>query len=85
MLPLLYSGYHLPLLGLGVYSSKVKNGCYYTTLTALNVLFPLSSPCITKQGYTHIDTAKFHQNEGEIGQAITDSYFLFTVIKREKN
>ncbi|KAM5535109.1 hypothetical protein V8D89_011195 [Ganoderma adspersum] len=54
----LSSGYDIPLLGLGVFQN---DDCVPACLAAL------------KYGYRHIDTARFYQNEGQVGQAIRQS------------
>lgn len=50
----------IPAIGLGTWQSNGQE-CYDAVITALN------------NGYVHIDTASFYQNEEEIGKAIKDS------------
>eukprot|EP00026_Physarum_polycephalum_P008581 Phypoly_transcript_08669.p1 GENE.Phypoly_transcript_08669~~Phypoly_transcript_08669.p1 ORF type:complete len:279 (-),score=49.32 Phypoly_transcript_08669:198-1034(-) len=56
----LNNGAKIPILGYGTYMLTGKQA-YNSVLAAL------------KLGYRHIDTAKYYQNEKEVGQAIRDS------------
>ncbi|POM68551.1 Putative aldehyde reductase [Phytophthora palmivora] len=55
------SGAKIPVVGLGVYLSEPGAETYDAVVSAL------------KQGYRHIDTAQFYQNEADVGRAIKDS------------
>ncbi|CRK95493.1 CLUMA_CG008962, isoform A [Clunio marinus] len=55
----LNNGQHMPVLGLGTYLSTNDEG-YNSTKIALD------------NGYRHIDTAYFYQNENEIGRAVNE-------------
>ncbi|KAJ7446216.1 NADP-dependent oxidoreductase domain-containing protein [Mycena galericulata] len=54
----LSSGFHLPLLGFGVYQN------YDAKPSVLEAL---------KAGYRHIDTAQVYRNEGAVGEAVRES------------
>ncbi|KAG7378972.1 hypothetical protein PHYPSEUDO_009260 [Phytophthora pseudosyringae] len=55
------SGAEMPMIGLGVYLSEPGAETYNAVLSAL------------KQGYRHIDTAQYYENEADVGRAIRDS------------
>ncbi|EGZ19445.1 putative aldehyde reductase [Phytophthora sojae] len=55
------SGAKIPIVGLGVFQSEPGAETYNAVLSAL------------KQGYRHIDTAQYYQNEADVGRAIKDS------------
>ncbi|KAG6615272.1 putative aldehyde reductase [Phytophthora cinnamomi] len=55
------SGAEMPMVGLGVYLSEPGAETYNAVLSAL------------KQGYRHIDTAQYYENEADVGRAIKDS------------
>ncbi len=54
------NGEKIPPFGLGTYLAK-GNEAYYAVLFAL------------QNGYRHIDTAAFYENEAEVGRAVKDS------------
>ncbi|EPS97909.1 hypothetical protein FOMPIDRAFT_1031751 [Fomitopsis schrenkii] len=54
----LSSGYNIPLLGLGVYEN---DDCVPACIAAL------------KHGYRHIDSARYYQNEDQVGRAVRGS------------
>lgn len=60
-LSVLNNGYKMPYLGLGVYKSKAGKETEDAVLAAL------------KNGYRHIDTASFYDNEESVGNAILKS------------
>jgi diketogulonate reductase-like aldo/keto reductase len=55
----LNNGVKMPILGYGTYKLTGKQA-YNSVITAI------------KQGYRHIDTAKYYENEKEVGEAIRD-------------
>lgn len=55
------SGAQIPTLALGVYQSEPGTETYEAARAALEL------------GYRHIDSAKFYQNEADVGRAIRDS------------
>ncbi|KAG7378973.1 hypothetical protein PHYPSEUDO_009261 [Phytophthora pseudosyringae] len=55
------SGANIPVVGLGVFLSEPGAETYNAVLSAL------------KQGYRHIDTAQYYQNEADVGRAVKDS------------
>ncbi|WP_138420627.1 aldo/keto reductase [Aquibacillus sediminis] len=57
----LHNGVEIPVIGLGVYKVEAGTDVYQAVSSAL------------EQGYRHIDTASFYQNEEGVGKAIADS------------
>ncbi|EGZ19447.1 putative aldehyde reductase [Phytophthora sojae] len=55
------SGAEMPIIGLGVCLSEPGAETYNAVLSAL------------KQGYRHIDTAQYYENEADVGRAVRDS------------
>ncbi|KAI0342699.1 Aldo/keto reductase [Trametopsis cervina] len=60
----LTSGYSLPIIGLGVYQNPK---CFDSCITAF------------REGYRHVDSARYYDNEEEVGRAVRESG-----IKREE-
>mmetsp|Transcript_14970 Transcript_14970/g.44714 ORF Transcript_14970/g.44714 Transcript_14970/m.44714 type:complete len:299 (-) Transcript_14970:54-950(-) len=56
----LQDGREIPGVGLGLYYTPPGAATYDIVLTAL------------KQGYRHLDTAGFYENEGDVGRAVKD-------------
>ncbi len=54
----LSDGRRIPQIGIGVYQTAVGDETYQSVLNAL------------KNGYRHIDTARLHKNEADVGRAV---------------
>lgn len=67
----LYNGILMPQFGLGTYLMNKENEAYQAVLVAL------------ENGYRHIDTAQYYQNETEIGKALKDFLAKHPEVKRE--
>ena len=75
----LNSGHIMPLIGLGTWKSdpskaKTKNPKFSE--------IKMSVECAIKSGYRHIDCAENYQNEGEVGDALSN-VFSHEVVKRQ--